>query len=423
MPETTDTVSDNIVAPVQSEAVQSVSEPTCDCCSETETNCECQHCGTCRENRHSDDMCSNCERCTYNGCCECWSCSNCQELQAEGAPCSNCERCSECCDCCECPNCNRNTRSGYLCQSCEECENCCHCNDQRNIEFIRPPREPFFHKATNVQHKVNPSSRYISAEIEVAETRVGAEDTTSPPVKKWNGGIVEDGSLPASGFEINTAPASGDLYVNQIHDICEGLAEQNGKATKACGLHIHVDARDYNFYDVRKLAFLYEKIEDALFGIVAPSRKASHYCQPCGKKYVRELENNTIPKDNEKKILENVYGSKDVDLERVKGNKYNEARYGALNVHSWVYRGSIEFRMHHGTVNEEKITNWGILLAGIVDYAYDNSEKKIKTLKGDPLSILLSIAPSDKVKEWVTDRYKYFKERAEGTATAGELGE
>lgn len=244
-------------------------------------------------------------------------------------------------------------------------------------------------------------------EIEVAE--VGQNNHTVAGVIEGHGGaIVHDGSIQGRHtFEINTAPASGDKFVKQINEICEALNTDKAKVNKSCGLHVHVDARDFNFYDVRKLVFLYEKLEDALYGIVAPSRRQSTYCQPCGPKFVKNLEQNIVPKDNEKTLIKNVYGSEE-NIAYLKRNKYHSARYAALNVHSWVYRGSIECRMHQGTVNAKKIIAWGMLWAAILDYAFTHTEKQIKSLKGDSLSLLLSIAPNDEIKEWIVERRKTF---------------
>ena len=47
--------------------------------------------------------------------------------------------------------------------------------------------------------------------------------------------------------------------------------------------------------------------------------------------------------------------------------KYNEARYCGLNIHSRYFHGSIEFRLHSGTLNKTKIKNWIRILSHIVE--------------------------------------------------------
>lgn len=253
--------------------------------------------------------------------------------------------------------------------------------------------------------KINKSKRMISVEIEVSTVQ---NTKIADTVRNWSGSIVTDGSVSGDKpFEINTAPASGDLFLKQIDEICKTLRDNGGKANASCGLHVHIDARKENFFYLKKLAYLYSKIEDALFSIVAPSRKESTYSQPCGPKLIRNLENQRVPKDVEKTIVKNIYGA-DVDIEQKKGQKYDSARYSALNLHSWVFRGTVECRMHHGTVNATKIKNWGMLWAGILDFAEDNSEMFIKNMKGDSLSCLLSVCQNDTVRAWVVERHNQF---------------
>lgn len=256
---------------------------------------------------------------------------------------------------------------------------------------------------------LNPSPRFISAEIEVSTCETG--ENTGPVVKAYGGAIVHDGSVP-TGFEINTAPASGEKFVKQIREICENLKKDKSKVDETCGLHIHVDARDFNYYDIRKLAFLYQKIEPALFDIVARTRRDSRFCKPCGPSFIRDLERNIIPKDNEMALKKNMYGDPNANVAYLRQDKYNASRYNALNLHSWIFRGTIECRMHHGTILAEKIINWGVLWAGILDYSFENSEKTIKALSGKPLEVLTMIAPTDTNREWIESRFKTFNNRS-----------
>lgn len=248
--------------------------------------------------------------------------------------------------------------------------------------------------------------RYISAEIEVAATDNSIDDNVSTILRDWGGAIVRDGSLPDTGFEINTAPANGDLYVKQIKEICDALSAKKARVTSACGLHVHIDARDFTFYDIRKLARLYQKLEPAIYGIVAKSRSSSSYSKKCGDHYMRAIEQNRLPKDNKDNIVNNIYGTKNVNLQHMKRDKYNHSRYYGLNLHSWIYRGTIEARMHHGTTNGEKITNWGIMWAGILDYAFDHNEDEIKALDAsNPIQLLISISKTPDLAKWIAERY------------------
>src|SRR6266702_5519087 len=114
-----------------------------------------------------------------------------------------------------------------------------------------------FYRATQKQKKKNKSDRFIAAEIEVSRIShkdyahglklpnvfIASTKNLENVVRKWHGSIVRDGSLPNSGFEINTSPAAGDVYIKQITEICKALTRVDAKINNDCGLHIHIDAR------------------------------------------------------------------------------------------------------------------------------------------------------------------------------------
>lgn len=317
-------------------------------------------------------ICSCCNKC-YD-CCECVICPNCDGrfMDADNF-CSNCENCTGCCECSYCSNCGDRGNID-ICTNCDVCNNCCECEDKAGVEFFT--NKPVFHSCKRNQLKLNRSKRFLSAEIEVAAID---DDFISDVVRKWRGSIVHDGSLPSTGFEINTAPASGDLFINQVLEICTALNKGRATTTTACGLHVHIDARDYSYYDLRRLVKAYAKIEPFLYGMVPRERGKSRYCMPCGKNYMEQIDSGKIPyKAAKSSIFKATYNqelNKNNTIKMAKESKYNDARYSALNLHSWFYRGTIECRLFNNTTNFEKITNWGKMWAFILDYVASTSDE------------------------------------------------
>lgn len=256
-------------------------------------------------------------------------------------------------------------------------------------------------------------------EIEISEVEDDKKMDIFNVVKKWQGAIVDDGSLPQSGCEINTAPANGDKFVQQMTELGAALKAQGAKVNNQCGLHVHVDARDFTYYDLRRLLLAYTKIENALFSIVAPERIHSRYCRPCATGYAKNLNRPEQNKDSKKRIISNIYGADLANgqisadfMHNLRNHKYNNARYSALNIHSWYFRGTIECRMHQGSKNPKHIINWGILWAGILDYAMKTPESVIKQLPTG-LESLIQMAPNNEVKDWIVERSVKFKKITE----------
>lgn len=393
-------------------------------------------------------------RCRAQGCEPHFSCASCaRTLNTRSVrKCPICLKCGRCCTCNYCGRCSRNGRS--ICQehslpitarvgagSETICRACCAC--AKGFQFWKPSDGVVFHHGSNRRVR---TKRYISAEIELdAINGIGPNhegDTMMSVVKKWKSAVVSDGSVGAC--EINTAPASGDKWEEQITQICETLKNQKAEAGLSCGLHVHVDARDFNFYDVRRLVYLYRHVERGLFALCHPARTKSRYSIPCAHKLARDIDKAKIPKEAKKNFFKNVYGSeatRDLNRASLSRNKYNESRYNALNLHSWIFRGTIENRMHHGTVQFENIFYWGLLNASILDFAYAKPESYIKDMRkhdtededvyttvpkqemDGSIAALLEVCSSFKLKDWVQKKYEKMLPYHVGTKNVFDLSD
>ena len=270
---------------------------------------------------------------------------------------------------------------------------------------------PFVKYSGRTYPPESPFARLVSVEIEA----IASDHMTATPkaVRKWNGSIVKDGSLNEGGFEINVSPASGDMLVGEFKEICAALDSDDAKVDDSCGLHCHVDATDMSWWTIRQLVRLYAKLEDALFSIVDPRRRfppadgGKHYCAPCGTHFLRALDSPKSTKDLTNKTHTLLYNTVGAVAIRRSHDKYQGSRYYALNLHSWLYRGTVELRMHHGTVDFDDCFNWALLCTSLVETA---KNLKHDELRSWPIGIrgLLKLAPTLGCKAWVTSAWNEY---------------
>lgn len=321
--------------------------------------------------------------------------------------CVGCGSCRERCSCPRCPTCNNVASEDQRCSDCGRCNNFCGCNCPAGYEFWRPEAIPF-HFA---RRRGTAPGRLVSLEVEVNELARGPGFMRA--VKKWGASVVSDGSVDA--FELNTAPASGDKFFQQVQELGEALVAQKAQVGFNCGVHVHVDTRDYTFPDMRRLILLWNLVEPAMYRLVHPSRQNNRYCQPCGNRYAKAVLSGATPKELKEKFYQAVYQR--TPGERFNagtirdGSKYSGDRYAALNVHSWMYRGTVENRMHHATVDWQKLANWACLNAYLVDFALTHTEQQIQDMFQVPgrfsptpaqsLRILTGILQNDWLRAWV----------------------
>jgi hypothetical protein len=184
-----------------------------------------------------------------------------------------------------------------------------------------------------------------------------------------------DGSL-ANGVEVKTNPAMMRRGENHIKEVCKVLKEYGFGIKASCGLHVHVDARDFRT-DLNKIAKLFKTVyavEDLLFAMITPGRFTNHYCKPIRSGYGYEDFKEDMKEED---LISNWYKSKDFkSAVGRKNDHYNETRYRGLNLHALLFMGTVEFRYSHGRVNPEDIESWVQLLLTIVDYALNHYSSK-----------------------------------------------
>lgn len=398
------------------------------CCS----NC---YCNDCDAPRGSEDcgctLCKNFDSCCYNvadcnecelcnDCCQCWTCEGCDNRIRSNVP--SCDVCSRCNDCCECPFCEscgtRQSEDRFSCSECSNCNSCCDCHVASGLELIDGhDHTPTFHEPLTKMGSLDVVSarknRFMAVEIEVAESDPHKSSKIQKVLGDWDAIVVADGSLGSSGYEINTAPAKGNSFTKQINEICDVLDSANATVDRKCGLHVHIDCRDMRYYDLRKLLYVYCKVEQDLFSMISPRRTNNSYCEKLNGKFYkplsREMEHNS-PKEWKRSLLQTYYGA-NIKRGEFRKQKYNQNRYYALNVHSWFYRGTIEFRHHHGTVEATAILNWANICHTIVQYAMNNSETDIEKNVDKTAPLLSVLHDQPKLAEYFKDRKEFYLTR------------
>ena len=403
----------------------------CDC-----TECEARGCTgrfradesyTCANGGGCGSRCGDHCRCTY--------CESCERYYYDTAFCSNCDRCggdaAGCCDCCYCDACGNNVYDDAYCGDCERCDSCgCRCDDgnddgdrdrtpgptSRPVFRVRPL---VFHRG--FAHPRFPSLRYAAAEIEVAAAQSGVGAPFDVAATRWSASVVTDGSLPSTGFEINTAPASGDEFVKQIEELCGVLNTYSASVTTKCGLHVHVDGRHLRLEDIAKATLLAVAVEDGMYRVVPSSRRDGSFSRPLPTRFSEVAEHSKLPTPHARFLaigkmvyMGEMYRAEGATVNDVKSqaaSKYNGARYSWWNIHSWFHRRTIEIRTHGGTTNATKIIMWASYWASFVDRVVRMSVDDVHALIAahpDPWALLLWLAPTAEHVRHLADRRATF---------------
>lgn len=249
-------------------------------------------------------------------------------------------------------------------------------------------------KLNSETFEFNTSKRFIGCELEVDKLKRPINQNilckkinrqvNYNNAKLWDAGAiaVSDGSLGAGGFEVCTFPANGDAFLNQIQTITEVLNSQRAYVNSTCGMHIHVDASDYTAKDVCNFMKVYCLIENAIFSTLPKSRRNNTYCKriTLQKDTLNFLFTKGVKSSSAATLAaydRNNYSHR--QLEELKRCKKPGSRYKAVNLSSWFYQGTIEFRMFSGTTCSQKIINWCSFWANLLSLVKNtlNTPQKI----------------------------------------------
>lgn len=198
--------------------------------------------------------------------------------------------------------------------------------------------------------------------------------------------VKHDGSISGSGdncaeIEFTILTKIDDL--SNLEKLCQLLRDLKAEVNASCGLHIHLDQRDAmrseRKVELRRRLSRLNQALPLLTSIVPPSRRSSTYCST-----------------NRSKMR-------------------NGTRYMAINTEAVHRFGTFEIRLHSGTTDFTKISNWIKLCFAISRCeGIKNSEKHIiRTMEQLKAKYL---------RDMPQDMFDYFKSRIDKfTAQSGPV--
>jgi hypothetical protein len=253
---------------------------------------------------------------------------------------------------------------------------------------------------------LNTLARPLGVEVELC--RLG--DVNRQPLGTVKYEITRDGSVNGDGMELVVAPYAGDAWVNNMTRLWAWLLDCEAEVDHSCGYHVHVAATDLGYFELRRLIRLVLNVEDGLYQCVREGRgeiteRGKCYCVPLkgSRKWegfmrvVQEAKTSTEIKD---KMLRCMYpdvrggkheGKRTAEqdelirmnaarIAKVKGHKYEEVRYYGVNLHSFMMRGTVEFRQCEGTLDLDRLIYWPLLCGWLVEAAAQLTDQEVEAV-------------------------------------------
>ena len=244
---------------------------------------------------------------------------------------------------------------------------------------------------------------------------------------------VRDGSISAQ--EYVTLPLTGDNGMNSLQDIFFRISKFC-KIDQDCGLHIHIGNMIFNKLNIIALYKICLSIENEIFNIMPYHRRDNDTCKRL--KHFDELVLNDDKYDKIKKeyVVRKIY---DFLFYQYHGEKFTDDRHNKNHIHEkgikcgydhktmrycWLNLqhammlcktsnpyvkslGTVEFRIHEGTLNYEMARNWILVCMGIIKYSENNASSIVLYNKMPNLEEILK----DTYSQHCNYLLKYVKKR------------
>ena len=281
------------------------------------------------------------------------------------------------------------SQDSYYCESCYY-DN--HSNDDDDKEF--PNKRVNFDNNTYDKIKYN---RCYGIELEISYDDIDYYEIQNNTCF----GSKNDCSINA-GSEIYSPILQGDIGYNEIKKLCN--ITENYDNDNSAGMHLHIDARDIkdNFISLKKLWYMYNRIECMIYKIIESHRESNTYCKKS------KIESDKIYNLDSINELWNLHNSNE-------GN--DGSRYFGCNIEALQSHSTIELRYMHGISNFKNIINWIKLHLYIFRYCLNNDIDKIKRITTNINGIdryitfigIISKGDYDLINFWIGEYNKYNK--------------
>jgi hypothetical protein len=182
-------------------------------------------------------------------------------------------------------------------------------------------------------------------ELEVSDLAISrGQDLLNRAGLNWR--VKMDGTHHVSAEAVS--PILTRESLNEARIATRTLRIGGATVNRQCGLHVHLGADEYGTEGIARLVWNWNLAHATISALVAPSRIGNRFCREVP---LAELETWTEAVRN-----------------RIR-NVGQFGRYYSLNLNSYDTHGTIEFRLHHGTLNGAKVQGWAQFVSAMAGFS------------------------------------------------------
>ena len=177
--------------------------------------------------------------------------------------------------------------------------------------------------------------------------------------------LVTDGSLSGNNtFELVSPILHGEQGLEELEKVCWVLDLCNAKVNDSCGLHVHMDAAEFDLQTWKNLIITYKRLENVIDHFMPRSRRNNSYCR-------------TLVAISEASI------NRASNISALRA-AFEHDRYRKVNLEAYARHRTVEFRQHGGSTNFTKMSTWIHFLSKMITFAKQGKVQTNTTLQDIP---------------------------------------
>jgi hypothetical protein len=218
----------------------------------------------------------------------------------------------------------------------------------------------------------------------------------------------EDSSIIGrGGAELVSPILSGMEGLIQAYRALQFLGDlQNVRINESCGFHVHhgVDRQVYSCEQLRTLVRMIHPLEKHLYLTISGDRQNAKTCRPLELDVEAFLKPCDAACENGGCRIKQLWYSASNSYDPDAAARYDKTRYHGLNLHSYWYRSTIEFRYHSAVLSDiDEAMQWIIFTQFLIELSQgpapvvsfqSEANKWLKTI----FTIYLTCGYSDRIR-------------------------
>lgn len=219
-------------------------------------------------------------------------------------------------------------------------------------------------------------AKYFNSPVKNIGTSYDTRVVVDAQGRDWQ--IMRDGSIrpQPSSDEFKVEIVSPILFysdIDTIQEILRLLRANGAKANDTCGIHIHIDGANHNPKSLKNILNFMTSRQDLIYEALNVKSNRTTYCKKMSPELLTKIK---ATKDLNKDLIKSAwYSELNHGYRGSASGHYNNTRYQCLNLHSYFYRGTVEFRMFNSTTHAGELKAYIQFCLAVSAWAIESSDK------------------------------------------------